>query len=106
MDRPKEIPSDDMELISFLRKGCGSAMGRLAQVNCYHELCGMAADRISILLGKLQSMQEQNTKLQERLEHIREYWNQDQNETAMADALWHIIDVCDEVISKHAEIAG
>ena len=37
--------------------------------------------------------------LVEALEHIREYWNRDQNEHAMADALWHIIETADEALS-------
>lgn len=36
----------------------------------------------------------------ETLEHIVEYWNRDQNEKAIADALWHIIDVAEEAIAK------
>lgn len=36
----------------------------------------------------------------EALESIREYWNRDQNETAMADACWHAVNTADETISK------
>ena len=39
-------------------------------------------------------------ELLETLEHIVEYWNRDQNEKAMTDALWHIIDVAEEAIAK------
>ena len=35
---------------------------------------------------------------------IREYWNQDQNEDAMADALWHNINVADAALAKAAEL--
>lgn len=34
------------------------------------------------------------------LEHIKEYWNRDQNEQAMSDALWHIIETADDAIAK------
>lgn len=33
--------------------------------------------------------------LKTEFQHIAEYWNRDQNETAMADALWHIIEVAE-----------
>jgi predicted RNase H-like nuclease (RuvC/YqgF family) len=32
------------------------------------------------------------------LEHILEYWNRDQNETAMTDALWHIIETASDAL--------
>ncbi|MCK9566431.1 MAG: hypothetical protein M0Q43_10330 [Methanothrix sp.] len=38
--------------------------------------------------------------LLEALKHIEEYWNRDQNETAMADALWHIIETAQAAIAK------
>jgi hypothetical protein len=31
--------------------------------------------------------------------HIEEYWNRDQNESAMTDALWHIIETATEAIA-------
>jgi len=43
---------------------------------------------------------------QEALESIREYWNQDQNEDAMADALWHNINVADAALAKANEVWG
>lgn len=39
-------------------------------------------------------------ELLETLIHIEEYWNRDQNETAMANALWHIIDEARSAIVK------
>jgi hypothetical protein len=38
--------------------------------------------------------------LLDALKHIEEYWNRDQNETAMADALWHIIETAQAAIAK------
>jgi hypothetical protein len=40
-------------------------------------------------------------RLRDGLEHIKEYWNRDENETAMADALWHIIETADNLLSNH-----
>jgi hypothetical protein len=37
----------------------------------------------------------------EALINISEYWNRDQNETAMADALWHIIEVSEAALSQY-----
>ena len=38
--------------------------------------------------------------LLEALQRIEEYWNQDQNETAMADACWHAINTARAAIAK------
>ena len=39
-------------------------------------------------------------ELYEALEHIEEYWNRDQNISAMSDALWHIIEVAQAALAK------
>lgn len=44
------------------------------------------------------------SELLEALEHIVEYWNRDQNEDAMADALWHIIEVAYRAVGKAKEL--
>ena len=36
--------------------------------------------------------------LRAQLAHIAEYWNRDQNERAMSDALWHIIETAEAAI--------
>ena len=36
----------------------------------------------------------------EALKSIEEYWNQDQNETAMADACWHAINTARAAIAR------
>ena len=38
--------------------------------------------------------------LLEALQRIEEYWNQDQNETAMADACWHAINTARAAIAR------
>ena len=38
--------------------------------------------------------------LLEALQNIAEYWNQDQNEAAMADACWHAIHTARAAIAK------
>ena len=40
--------------------------------------------------------------LLEALQNIAEYWNQDQNEAAMADACWHAIHTARAAIAKAA----
>lgn len=39
-------------------------------------------------------------KLLEALEHILEYWNKDENPTAMSDALWHILETAEKAIAE------
>ena len=41
--------------------------------------------------------------LVEAVEHIVEYWNRDQNEDAMSDALWHIIETASDALSAIKE---
>lgn len=50
--------------------------------------------------SKLSTLREKNNEMVEIFEHIVEYWNQDQNELAMVDALWHIIETARQVITK------
>ena len=38
--------------------------------------------------------------LLDALQRIEEYWNQDQNETAMADACWHAINTARAAIAR------
>jgi hypothetical protein len=44
-------------------------------------------------------IKEELERFREGLEHIQEYWNRDQNETAMADALWHIIETAENLLA-------
>lgn len=41
----------------------------------------------------------ERAELLEALKSIEEYWNQDQNETAMADACWHAINTARAAIA-------
>lgn len=41
--------------------------------------------------------------MREALEHIVEYWNRDQNENAMADALHHIIETAEEALAQQPD---
>jgi len=47
-----------------------------------------------------------NEQLLGELRHIAEYWNRDQNERAMADALWHIIRVAESAIEQAEAAKG
>ena len=52
---------------------------------------------------QLQAERERVRVLREGMEHIAEYWNRDQNETAMADALWHIIESAEAALQATAQ---
>jgi len=45
-------------------------------------------------------LEQQRDAAVEALEHIEEYWNRNQNEKAMADALWHMLE------TAHATLAA
>ena len=38
-------------------------------------------------------------KLRDALEHISEYWNRRENDTAMSDALYHMIETADTALA-------
>lgn len=47
---------------------------------------------------ELAALRERVKVLEEGIEHIREYWNQDMNEQTMHDALHHILNECDDLL--------
>jgi hypothetical protein len=42
-------------------------------------------------------------EFRDALVSIEEYWNRDQNETAMADACWHAVNVAQDALAKAKE---
>jgi hypothetical protein len=67
----------------------------------------MILDGRGILEDDIDRLEEENEALLaevERLEgllvHIAEYWNRHENERAMVDALWHIIEVAEGAALK------
>jgi uncharacterized Zn finger protein (UPF0148 family) len=52
--------------------------------------------REKILRSRLEAADE----LMGALKHIAEYWNQDENEKAMADACWQAIETANDAIAK------
>ena len=78
-------------------------------VACWNACEGIATDeleeiaRIGGMLGPREDVAkiaEQRDELREALQSIAEYWNRDQNETAMADACWHAIETAMAAIAK------
>ena len=65
-----------------LRKGIDDALPKAQELAANARLIAAAPD------------------LLEALQHIEEYWNQDQNETAMADACWHAINTARAAIAR------
>lgn len=47
-----------------------------------------------------------NEEIRKALQHIAEYWNRDQNEAAMVDALYHIIETAEQTLAEPAESAA
>jgi predicted nuclease with TOPRIM domain len=57
------------------------------------------ADRtIEAQRQEIQKLQAQVARMREALEHIREYWNRDNNEKAMLDACWESINTAESVL--------
>ena len=52
----------------------------------------------------LRDTRELARELRDALVSIEEYWNRDQNETAMADACWHAVNTAQDVITKAKEV--
>ena len=55
---------------------------------------------ISDLKQQARDAEKDRDDLLEALQNIAEYWNQDQNEAAMADACWHAIHTARAAIAK------
>ena len=55
---------------------------------------------ISDLKQQARDAEKDRDDLLEALQNIAEYWNQDQNEAAMADACWHAIHTARTAIAK------
>ena len=53
-------------------------------------ICGLA--------WELQESRKRSKRLEEALESIREYWNQDYNVRALEDACWHAINTASEAL--------
>lgn len=51
----------------------------------------------------LSQLLEERKQMVEAFEYILEYWNRDENEKAMSDALWKIIEISEETLSKVGE---
>ena len=49
------------------------------------------------------TLRAENQRLRAALEYILEYWNRDENEHAMSDALWKIIAIAEEALSDTTE---
>lgn len=67
----------------------------------FYAACNPAA--IAQAHAEYAELERRNAELVGALEHIREYWNRDQNETAMADALWHIIETAKAALAHTQE---
>ena len=70
--------------------GCEMLTATSDPVVLYQALC-RATDEI-------EQLKRERDEVREALEHIVEYWNRDENETSMSDALWHIIQTAVDVL--------
>ena len=59
---------------------------------------GVANAAIAEAAQRLEEQQERIKRLEEALESIREYWNRDNNNRAMEDACWYVIDTAAEAL--------
>jgi hypothetical protein len=66
-------------------------------------------EHLTFALGELEekeALQQRVKELEGVLEHITEYWNRSENNTAMSDALWHIIDQAERALSGKSEMSA
>jgi len=54
-------------------------------------------------IAQRNELKEENTRLREALIHIEEYWNQDLNMDAMADALYEITSTALEALKENSD---
>lgn len=58
---------------------------------------------IESLRDEIKRLEAELQQCRDGITHMEEYWNRDQNEKAMADALWHIIEVCGDLLPSPPE---
>lgn len=76
------------------------------------KLCDEKLEReLTAAREKLKAVTEQRDEARElalnfrdALVSIEEYWNRDQNETAMADACWHAVNMAHDALAKAKEV--
>ena len=86
-----EYPTDDMwpDWEAELSVKTGEALLRAVRFNIHTDICPTCKDK------------QQRNEFRRALEHIEEYWNRDENQGAMSDALWHIIETVEAALSKN-----
>lgn len=62
------------------------------------------AHRLKALTDALEEATQKCREYSDTLQHIAHYWNGDTNETAMADALHHIVDVANKSIEGNLDV--
>ena len=62
------------------------------------------AKRRARIERELAEARELAREFRDALVSIEEYWNRDQNETAMADACWHAVNVAQDARAKAKEV--
>jgi hypothetical protein len=48
----------------------------------------------------IHKQEQERQGMRDNLEHIVEYWNRDENEKAMADALWYILGAASDILAN------
>lgn len=92
-------------IIDSLRDNpCESAAEAIERLQAELAECQRERDRYDAIAGKLllekTALALRVKELEEALGSIREYWNRDQNESAMADACWHAVNTADEALAS------
>ena len=83
--KDKELMDKGIEWAVAGKKLCEELQAELAMVRRNHEEI-------------YQSQDKRIAELEGALEHIIEYWNKDENSTAMSDALWHILETAEQAL--------
>jgi hypothetical protein len=89
LDEVRKLRNGDNKLIQCLAEGAG------IKINCDPKMLGVGWEQFH---DGVMLLKRERDELREALEHIVEYWNRDENETSMSDALWHIIQTAVDVL--------
>ena len=92
---PSNNAIDNLEVVEF---GAHTAEHHAGSRKSYEARRSMEA--FALLREELKAERALKADLLEALQNIAEYWNQDQNEAAMADACWHAIHTARAAIAK------
>ena len=84
------------------------AIAELDEIAASYEVDGMSRDvkGVDDIIIFIRQQQEEIERKNKALESIAEYWNQSENDRAMSDALFYMIDTAEQALKGDSQEGG